>query len=234
MIVLMKKLEYRITGLPVNLYLSPKYFFDWWESVQRHNGLEAALNNKSQEFKLARELWVGAMYATAMRKETKLEHWVARVDDTDPDSIVAFFDTHEKGWVEYKYPIEVTTYGKHSDSLVSALKNKLIKNYPDYTRIICYVTDIEQPETINKQDIRAWVSKNNPTGYDVWLLYGLPDDKFVLSSLTSNLEYIIDYPVDSQIPNIGDVFQITGRGTSDTSKPRPFRGQIKLLYPDNT
>lgn len=230
------KQSFKLADIPADTYLSPSFLFDWWDGVIRHCGPEAALYNKSPDFKLGRELWVAAMFACAMRKQSSIEHWVKPVKDTAPDAIVAYFKKDDIGYGELKYSIEVTTYGKYSQSLETVLKAKLDNNYPDYTRIICYISDREQPEDINVTALRDFVGRNNPTGFEVWIL-GAADDPLQdgepplrLDCLTMQDRVDIYYNKDRHLKNLGDAFRITGKGTSKDGLVENL-GRIHLQFP---
>ena len=59
--------SYKLSELPDNLMISPKFLFDWWDQVAVRYGAQRALEDKSADFKLARELWVAAVFACCKR-----------------------------------------------------------------------------------------------------------------------------------------------------------------------
>lgn len=144
------KRSYKLSELPDNLMLSPKFLFDWWDGVIERFGGEVALTNKSPDFKLARELWVAGVFACCKRLSSKKEHWVSAVSDEAPDALVAYFDVDHIGANRQIYQIEVTEYDNNSESLQQTLKKKMDKAYHPTTRIICYMTRTKGDFEVNQ------------------------------------------------------------------------------------
>jgi hypothetical protein len=231
------KESYKLSELPDNLMLSPKFLFDWWDGVIEKYGGEVAISNKSPDFKLARELWVAGVFACCKRLSSKKEHWVAAVTDQAPDALVAFFDLDDIGANRQIYQIEVTEYDRHSVSLEKTLKKKLDKAYHPTTRIVCYMTHSDPNSKLNLDEIAKYVKSNNPSGYEVWLLGGfIPKrDKAVnpqkLYCLTTGEDYQIDMDEEKQIPNVAEAVWVPNTKSINKEGKLNLLGKITLEFP---
>jgi hypothetical protein len=218
--------------------ISPKFFFDWWDSVITIHGADVALGSKSPDFKLARELWVASVFAVCMRITSNREHWVSPVYDTAPDALVAYFDIDDLGASRQIYPIEVTEFDDHSKDIKQTLKKKLDKAYDPSTRIICYLTrKIDHGKEVDLRGLMKYVNANNPNNYEVWLLGGFQpkSDKAInpqkLFCLTTGTDYQIDLEVERHTKNQAEAVSIpTAKSANRDGKFTPL-GKITLAFP---
>lgn len=231
------KNSYKLSELPDNLMLSPKFLFDWWDGVIERFGGEVALTNKSPDFKLARELWVAGVFACCKRLSSKKEHWVSAVSDEAPDALVAYFDVDHIGANRQMYQIEVTEYDNNSDGLQQTIKKKLDKAYHPTTRIICYMTRTNGDFEVNLKELMDFVQANNPRNYEVWLLGGFTPkrDSAInpqkLFCLTTGEDYQIDMDEEKQVPNVAEaVFVPTAKSINKDGKLTPL-GKMTLEFP---
>ena len=231
------KNSYKLSELPDNLMLSPKFLFDWWDGVIERFGGQVALDNKSPDFKLARELWVAAVFACCKRVSSNKEHWVSAVSDTDPDALVAYFETDDIGAKRQIYQIEVTEYDNNSESLEQTLKKKLDKAYHPTTRIVCYITRTKKDFELKLEELMDFVSSNNPRNYEVWLLGGFTPKRDTaqnpqkLFCLTTGEDYQVDMAEEKLMPNVGEAVWVpTAKSTNKDGKLTPL-GQLTLEFP---
>jgi len=229
--------SYKLSELPDNLMLSPKFLFDWWDGVIDKFGGEVALTNKSPDFKLARELWVACVFACCKRLSSEKEHWVSAVSDQAPDALVAYFDLDDIGANRQIYQIEVTEYDSHSESLQQTLKKKLDKAYHPTTRIICYMTHSKEDSMVNLDEIIEYVESNNPRNYEVWLLGGFVPkrDSAInpqkLICLTADEDYQIDMDEEKQISNVAESVWVPTEKSINKEGKLNLLGRITLEFP---
>ena len=231
------KSSYKLSELPDNLMLSPKFLLDWWDGVIGIFGDEIALTNKSSDFKLARELWVAAVFACCKRLSSGKEHWVSTVSDQAPDALVAYFDVDHIGANRQIYPIEVTEYDDNAESLEQVIKKKLDKAYTPTTRIICYMTRSKDSFELNLKEIADFVKKNNPRDYEVWLLGGFKPERDEaknpqkLFCLTSQEGYQIDMAEEKLVPNTGEAVYVPATKSINKDGELTPLGRITLEFP---
>ncbi|HSW92055.1 MAG TPA: hypothetical protein VLG09_05400 [Candidatus Saccharimonadales bacterium] len=228
---------YRLSELPDNLMLSPKFLFDWWDGVIERFGGEVALTNKSPDFKLARELWVAAVFACCKRLSSQKEHWVSTVSDEAPDAWVAYFDIDNIGANRQIYQIEVTEYDNNAVSLEQVLKKKLDKAYHPTTRIVCYMTRTKSDFTVNLKELMEYVQINNPRNYEVWLLGGFTPKRDTaknpqkLFCLTTGEDYQVDMAEEKLVPNTSEAVWVpTAKSINKKGELTPL-GKITLEFP---
>lgn len=229
--------SYKLSELPDNLMLSPKFLFDWWDGVIELYGGVVALKDKSPDFKLARELWVAAVFACCKRLSSEQEHWVSAVSDEAPDALVARFDVDHIGAFRQIYQIEVTEYDDNAKSLQEVIKKKLDKAYHPTTRIVCYITRKKGDFEVNLKELIDFVKDNNPRDYEVWLLGGFTPKRDnaknpqKLFCLTTGEDYQIDMAEEKLVPNQGEaVFVPTAKAINKEGKLN-LLGQMKLEFP---
>lgn len=229
--------SYNLSELPDNLMLSPKFLFDWWGEVIERFGNEAALNNKSPDFKLARELWVAGVFACCKRLSSGKEHWVSAVSDQAPDALVAYFDVDHIGANRQIYQIEVTEYNKNSESIQHTLKKKLDKAYHPTTRIICYMTYVQGDGEVDVIEMMNYVKDNNPRNYEVWLLggfkpkLGIAKNPQKLFCLTTGDDYQIDLAEEQQVPNVAEAVWVPESKSINKEGKLNLLGKITLEFP---
>src|SRR3989344_6397065 len=227
-----QKLSYKLSNLPPNIMISPKYLLDWWDGVIARCGAKMALQSKEPDFKLGRELWVAAVFACCKRLVNKQEHWVSRIADTAPDAWVAYFEKDETGYGRHIYQIEVTTYGSDKSILEDVLKAKLDKAYTQDTRIVCYITKIDKTATIDPVKLEKFVSKNNPSNYEVWLLSSFEPkvskskDSLKLYCLTANEDYQINLAVEKLIPNRHEAWFVPDQKATNKTGKLSLKGKL--------
>lgn len=231
------KTNYKLSELPDNIMLSPKYLFDWWDGVINLHGAETAIKNKGPDFKLARELWVAAVFACCKRLSSKKEHWVSVVLDEAPDALVAYFDLDDKGANRQIYPIEVTVFDDNSESIEKTIVKKLKKAYDQTTRIVCYITCADNNPEINLKSLSKYVGINNPRNYEVWLLGGFTPKKSVaknpqkLTCLTSGEDYQIDVAKEKLVPNVCEAVVVPTAKSANKNMVLTNRRKITLEFP---
>lgn len=230
--------SYKLSELPDNLMLSPKFLFDWWDGVVEQFGGEVALTNKSPDFKLARELWVAAVFACCKRLSSEKEHWISAVSDTDPDALVAYFEVDEVGAKRQIYPIEVTEYDNNAVSLQQVIKKKLEKAYGSTTRIVCYMTRTKGDFEVNLSELSDFVKANNPRNYEVWLLGSFTPKRDTaknpqkLFCLTTGEDYQVDMAEEKLVPNVGEAVWVpVAKSVNKEGEHTPI-GKMTLEFPD--
>ncbi len=234
------KTSYKLSELPDNLMLSPKFLFDWWDGVIDLYGSEVALNDKSPDFKLGRELWVAAVFACCKRLSSEKEHWVSAVSAEAPDAFVARFDVDDVGAFREIYQIEVTEYDDNAESLQEVIKKKLDKAYDPTTRIVCYMTRRKGDFELNLKELADFVKDNNPRNYEVWLLGGFTPkrDKAKnpqkLFCLTTGEDYQVDMAEEKLVPNQGEAVLVPTAKAINKDGKLNLLGQITLKYPNKT
>jgi hypothetical protein len=233
--------SYKLSKLPDNLMLSPKYLLDWWDEVINLYGSDVVLEDKSSDFKLARELWVAAVFACCKRLSSGKEHWVSAVSDEAPDALVAYFDIDHIGANRQIYPIEVTVFDNNSESIEKTIKKKLDKAYNSTTRIVCYIIRTKDDHIeINLKELMNFVSNNNPRNYEVWLLGGFisknPDAKNPqkLFCLTTGEDYQIDMAEEKLVPNAGEAVFVPTEKSINKEGKLMLRGKITLEFPSKS
>jgi hypothetical protein len=230
--------SFKLSKIPPNIYLSPSFLFSWWDAVVKLNGNNIALKDSSPDYKLAREMWVSAIFACCKRISSGEEHWVKPIYDIAPDTIVAYMKRDELGYGQMMYQIEVTTCGSDDKNLEAVIKAKLDKAYTQDTRIVCYVTELPKGELIHIDKLRKFITVNNPRDYEVWLLssINIDDSDYTvpmrLICLTNDEGYDIDYEKEKLIENIGDAIRIAdGKQTNKEGTVNPL-GKITLEFPN--
>lgn len=231
------KSSYKLSELPDNLMLSPEFLFDWWDGVIERFGGEVALMNKSPDFKLARELWVAAVFACCKRLSNEKEHWISAVSDTDPDALVAYFEVDDIGAKRQIYPLEVTEYGNNAESLEQTIKKKLDKAYDSTTRIVCYMTRTKGDFEVKLKELSDYVKTNNPRNYEVWLLGGFKSKRdfaknpLKLFCLTTGEDYQIDLAEEKLVPNVGEAVWVPTAKSVNKEGMLTHLGKITLEFP---
>src|SRR3990167_7991160 len=133
----MENIIFKITNVPFNYYFSPKFIFNWWDLTIKEYGLEFAINHKNDEFKKAREMWIGSIFACCMRYHTNIEHWVTPINDSgSPDVEIGHYEGDKFG----KQNLEITEYESHVINIYDILEKKLKRKYAKYTIILVYIT----------------------------------------------------------------------------------------------
>jgi len=232
-------LSYKLSELPDNLMISPKFLFDWWDLVIGHFGSERALNDKSADFRLARELRVSAVFACCKRLSSNKEHWVAAVSDQAPDALVARFDLNHIGAFRQIYPIEVTEYGSNSASIEEVIKKKLDKAYTQVTRIVCYISRSDMTSFVDTVKLSEFVSKNNPSGYEVWVLGSFQPQKdtavnpLKLFCLTASEDYQIDLAEEKLVANTAQAVLVPDHKAINKDGKLSLIGIMTLEFPSS-
>lgn len=231
--------SYRLAELPDNLMISPKFLFDWWDGVIARCGTEKALNDKSEDFRLGRELWVAAVFACCKRLSSEKEHWVAAVSDQVPDALVAFFDLDNIGAFRQIYPVEVTEYERNSKSIEEVIKKKLDKAYTQVTRIVCNISRTDVTTFVDTAKLSKFVAKNNPHNYEVWVLGSFepkrdnPKQPLKLFRLTGAIEdYQIDLAEEKLVPNTAEAVLVPDQKSVNKEGKMNLLGGLTLEFPD--
>lgn len=231
--------SYKLSELPDNLMISPKFLFDWWDQVVARCGAQRALEDKSADFKLARELWVAAVFACCKRLSSNKEHWVSAVSDEAPDALVAYFDLDKIGTFRQIYPIEVTEYERNSKSIEDVIKKKLSKAYTQVTRIVCYISRVDVTTFVDTVKLSKFVAKNNPHNYEVWVLGSFepkkdnPKQPLKLFRLTGAIEdYQIDLADEKLVPNTAEAVLIPSQKSINKDGKMNLLGRLTLEFPD--
>lgn len=231
--------SYKLAKLPDNLMISPNFLFDWWDEVIERCGSEKALNDRSDDFRLARELWVAAVFACCQRLSSGKEHWVAAVSDQAPDALVAFFDLDNIGAFRQIYPIEVTEYERNSKSIEDVIKKKLDKAYTQVTRIICYISRTDVTTFVDTAKLSEFIAKNNPHDYEVWVLGSFkpkkdsPKQPLKLFRLTgATQDYQIDLADEKLVPNTAEAVRVPDQKSINKEGKMNLLGKLTLEFPD--
>lgn len=231
--------SYKLSDLPDNLMISPKFLFDWWDGVVDRYGSERALQDKSPDFKLARELWVAAVFACCKRLSSEKEHWVAAVSNEAPDALAAYFDLDSVGTFRQIYPIEATEYELNSKSIEDVLRKKLDKAYTQVTRIVCYISRSDTTTFVDTTKLSEFVAKNNPNNYEVWVLGSFeakrdnPKQPLKLFRLTGAIEdYQIDLAEEKLVPNTSEAVLIPDQKSANKEGKMNLIGRLTLEFPD--
>lgn len=232
----MPDFSYKLSELPENLMISPKFLFDWWDGVIEKCGPEKALTDKSSDFKLARELWVAAVFACCKSLSSKKEHWASAVSEEAPDALVAYFETDSIGAFRQVYPIEVTEC--RFKDIETIIKKKLDKAYQKETRIICYITHPDGFHLVDTKKLSEFISKNNPSNYEVWVLgsFIASDDSkqpIKLYRLTGAIhDYQIDLSEEKTVANSGEAVLVPDKKSVNKDGKLNKIGKLTLQFPD--
>lgn len=217
--------------------ISPKFLFDWWDTVIAREGNDKALNDKSPDFRLARELWVAAVFACCMRLSSGKEHWVAQVSDNAPDALVAYFDLDKTGAFRQIYPIEVTEYEANSTSIEEVIKKKLDKAYTQVTRIVCYISRMDITSFVDTDKLAEFVSKNNPRDYEVWVMGSFepkkdhPTQPIKMFCLSNGDDYQIDLGEEKLSPNSSEAVLVPEQKSINKTGELNLLGRLTLGFP---
>ena len=230
--------SYKLSELPENLMISPKFLFDWWDEVITRCGAEKALGDKSPDFRLARELWVAAVFACCKRLSSGKEHWVAAVSGEAPDALVAYFDLDDIGALRQIYPVEVTEYERNSKSIEDVIKKKLDKAYTQVTRIVCYISRTDVTSFVDTAMLSEFVINNNPSDYEVWVLGSFepqkdtPKEPLKLLCLTQGDDYQIDLAEEKLVPNSAEAVLVPDKKAKNKDGQLNLIGKLTLEFPN--
>lgn len=229
--------SYKLSEIPENLGLSPRYLLGWWGEVIKRSGHEVAQQSHDVDFKLARELWVASAFAVCKRAGDPRDYWISAVSGTAPDALVFYFEVDEVGAKRNIYEIEVTTFDDRASSIEEVLGNKLAKSYSPTTRIVCYVTRSDGYH-VDLEDVAAYVNANNPSHYEVWVLDEFTPERDIgaghpikLTCLNNGEDYQVDLFEEQMVANHGDAVWVPAARSINQSGEMNLLGTITLEYP---
>ena len=145
----------------IGCFVSPDAVFRFFERV----GFQTMLASRTQADKQMVELLKGAVF-TMFLEETN-DYYVMPVRDDPPDVEVLGVERETRAFKTMK--LEITQFGKYSQSVFEVIGKKLRKRYEQGTVLVVAIDETEQ---VVIADVHDFIRENNPHGQRVFIIAG--------------------------------------------------------------